>query len=302
MTRPILAVLAATALALCAPARAVSANAPAASGWSDCAIGYSQHLSANSDAGGDTKSGLFSCTRVLASGGRRTFELGALADTPPVGGLLSNQRDTFAMFAGYGEERNWTPDSALIYNVRAGGINGGATTLVRGFIDSVHRWEGKGYSRHGPLSSSARPLVQVSGLHTAALAQLTESGWHYRLSSIESLTAGSAMTAMTLGVQASIQAGGATPVLPTGLPGMGLRTPTGTGAYVGVFSQGTVYDLASEDAGTKRVSFYVKVGGNIQVGQHLSLGIEFTHHLSGRVQQQMQPSYNYVQASIGYRF
>lgn len=307
MNKSILSALAAALLSAAMPAHAGPAG-----GWSDCGIGYAEHLSSKSDAGGDTKTGIVSCTRVTASGVRQTFELGAQADTPPAGrlhlvpgatvsGLPSNQRDTFETFAGYGQEWNRTPSSALAFNIRAGFINGMSTSLVRGFIDDTHRWLGVDDSRHSPLSSAGRPLLQVSGLHTSALLQMG-SGWRAQLSDVESVTVGTALDALTLGLQASIQQGGATPVLPSGLPGMPLRVPTGTGVYAGVFGQSTAYDLASEDAGTVRASAYLKAGANVQLGRHVSLGLEFTHPLSHRVRAQYRASYNYLEVSAGYRF
>ena len=307
MKRTLLSALAAALLSAAIPAHAGSGT-----GWSDCGIGYAEHLSSKSDVGGDTKTGLVSCTRVSASGVRQTFELGAQADTPPAGrqnlvpgatvsGLPSNQRDTFETFAGYGQEWNRSPGSALAFNIRAGVINGMSTSLVRGFIDDTHHWLGVDDSRHSRLSSAGRPLFQVTGLHTSALLQMG-STWRAQLSDVESVTVGTALDALTLGLQASVQHGRATPLLPSGLPGMPLLVPTGTGVYAGVFGQSTAYDLASEDAGTARAFAYLKAGANVQLGRHVSLGLEFTHPLSHRVRAQYRESYNYLEVSAGYRF
>lgn len=282
-----------------------------------CGIDYSQHLSDTSDAGSDVKNGEVSCSWRSGAGTVRSVEIGAEADTPPVGrrnpisldsevqtvsGLPSNQEDTFETFVGYGEEFDSTPGSALLFNLRGGSIDGFSTPIVRGFIDDTHRWEGKGYSRHSPVSSDGRPLLQLSGVHTSELAGTTVSSWRLGLSDVENATVGTSLDALTIGIQASAQASGAVPTLPFGLPGMQLRIPSTSGVYAGVFAQSTLYDIATEHAGTAREYLYAKVGVSFTLGRGLALRIEFTHPLTERVQQQYVAGYNYLEGTLGYRF
>lgn len=285
--------------------------------WTGCGIGYSEHNSAHSDAGSDVKLGEVSCTRTTASGTVQTFELGAQADTPPAGrrnptmvngmrdtvsGYPSNQRDTFETWAGFGEEFDTKPGSAWMFNVRGGSINGFSTTLVRGFIDDTHRWLGVNDSRHSPLSTSGRPLLQVSGTHTSEL--LGEDVRHYRvrLSDVENVSVGSSLDELTVGLQVSAQGTGGAPVLPYGLPGMPMRTASGTSVYAGVYAQSTAYDVATVDAGTAREYLYAQAGVNVALCKHAVLGFEFTHPITNRVRDQYISAYNYLGLSLGVKF
>lgn len=305
------------ALVLALPMLSQSARAADTTpGWSDCSVGYSEHLSSQSDLGGDIKTGQVACARVNDSGVRQTFELGAIANTPPAGrrnvvttggvpqtvsGYPSNQLDTFETYAGFGQEWDRSAGSALMFNVEAGEINGMSTSLVRGFLDDMHRWEGKGYSRHSPLSSSGRPLLQLSGLHTSAFLQAGERVTA-RLSDIESVTAGSSVDALTVGMLASLTTGSNRPVLPSDLPGMGQRTASGTGVYAGVFSQSTAYALPTDSAGTEHEYLYTQAGANAQLGKHLTVGVAFTHSLTSQVHQEIVQPYNYLGMNLGYVF
>ncbi|KVZ93030.1 hypothetical protein [Burkholderia ubonensis] len=313
MNKHSITLLSTAMLALTGGAHAADAGAH----WTACGVGYSQHLSSTSDKGGDVKLGLTSCSRTTATGVVQTFELGALADTPPAGrrnivmeggvpamvtGVPSNQRDTFQTFAGFGAEFDMGLGSAALVNARVGVINGISTSIVRGFIDAEHRWEGSKDSRHSPLSSSSRPLVQLSGTLTSELVGVNLGQTRVGLSEIENITVGTGLDALTVGLQLSAKFSGTAPVLPAGLPGMPLRVASGTNVYAGVFAQGTAYDIASVDAGTKRVSTYAKAGVSLALGKHASLGIEYTHPLSARVQQQYINGYDYIGATLGYRF
>jgi hypothetical protein len=284
--------------------------------WSSCGVGYSEHLSSTSDKGGDIKLGLVSCARTTARS-VQTFELGATADTPPAGrrnivmsggvpemvsGSPSNQRDTFSTFAGFGEEFATAPGGALLYNVRVGVINGFSTDLVRGFIDDTHRWLGVDDSRHSPLTSSTRPLLQLTGERTSELTGLNVGGARVRLSDIENITVGSGLDAVTAGLQVSAQFSGTTPVLPYGLPGMPLRPASGTSLYAGVFAQGTAYDLATQAMGTACVQAYAKAGASLALGKHAVLGAEYTHPLTSRVRDQYIRGYDYYGVSLAVRF
>jgi hypothetical protein len=298
----------------------LSPNARAADvtpGWTDCSVGYSEHMSSLSDLGGDIKTGQAACARVTDSGVRQTFEVGAIADTPPAGrrnivmsggvpqtvsGYPSNQLDTFETYAGFGEEWDRSASSALAFNIEAGEINGLSTDMVRGFLDDMHRWEGKGYSRHSPLSASGRPLIQVSGLHTSAVVEATEGPVTARLSDVESVTAGSSIDALTLGVQGSLTVGSKRAVLPSDLPGMGQRPASGSGLYAGVYSQSTAYGLPTESAGTEHEYLYTQLGGSVQIGRHLTLGAAFTHSLTSQVHQEIIQPYNYLGLNLGYVF
>jgi hypothetical protein len=285
--------------------------------WSSCGADYSEHLSSTSDKGGDTKQGHLSCTRTTAAGTVQTFELGATADTPPAGrrnivmtggapemvtGVPSNQRDTFSTFAGFGEEFATAPGGALLYNVRVGVINGFSTGLVRGFIDDTHRWLGVDDSRHSPLTSSTRPLIQLTGERTSELAGLNFGGARLRISDIENITVGSGLDAVTAGLQASAQFSGSTAVLPSGLPGMPMRPASGTSLYAGIFVQGTAYDLATQQMGTAPVLAYAKAGASLALGKHAVLGAEYTHPLTARVRDQYIRGYDYYGVSLAVRF
>ncbi|WP_157641914.1 hypothetical protein [Burkholderia ubonensis] len=300
-------------LAIAGGAHAANAGAR----WTDCGVGYSEHLSSQSDKGGDVKLGQVSCSRTTARGVIQTFELGAMADTPPAGrrnivmngdvpatisGVPSNQRDTFQTYAGFGEEFATAPGGALLYNVRVGVINGFSTDIVRGFIDQTHRWLGVNDSRHSPLTSSTRPLVQVTGERTSELVGINLGGARIRLSDIENVTVGTSLDAVTAGLQVSAQFSGTKPVLPSGLPGMPYRAASGTSLYAGVFVQGTAYDLATQEMGTARVLAYAKAGASLALGKHAVLAAEYTHPLTSRVQNQYIRGYDYYGVSLAYRF
>jgi hypothetical protein len=308
-------------LSLLAAALAVSiGNAHADEGvgqWTGCGIGYSEHNSKTSDAGSDVKLGEVRCSRTTASGTVQTFELGAQADTPPdgrrnttvtkgipdtVSGYPSDQRDTFETFAGFGEEFDTKPGSAWMFNIRGGSINGFSTTLVRGFIDDTHRWLGVNDSRHSPLSTGGRPLVQLSGTHTSELFGSDVRHYRVRLSDVENVSVGSSLNELTMGLQVSAQSNSAAPILPYGLPGMPMRAAEGTSAYAGVYAQSTAYDVATVDAGTAREYLYAKAGVSVALCKHAVLGFEFTHPLTERVREQYIEGYNYLGFSLGVRF
>ncbi|MBK3780050.1 hypothetical protein G3A43_07255 [Paraburkholderia aspalathi] len=317
MTKFSLSLMAAAVLLSTGGTANAAAEADSSAHWTSCGVGYSEHLSSKSDAGSDVKLGQLSCSRTSAAGVVQTFELGAQADTPPdgrrnttmtggvrdtVSGLPSNQLDTFETFAGFGEEFDTAPGSAMMFNVRGGSINGFSTPLVRGFIDDTHRWEGKGYSRHSPVSTDGRPLVQLSGTHTSELFGADLHHYRVRLSDVENVTVGSALDALNVGLQLSAQTAGTAPVLPSGLPGMPLRLPEGTSVYAGVYAQSTAYDVATVNAGAAREYLYAKAGASVALGNHVVLAVEYTHPLTERVRQQYIDGYDYVGASLGYRF
>ncbi|HIH2745454.1 TPA: hypothetical protein ACYLN4_001138 [Burkholderia lata] len=280
--------------------------------WTGCAIGYSEHNSSKSDAGSDVKTGEISCSRATAGGTILTFELGAQADTPPdgsrnptgatVSGYPSNQRDTFESWAGFGAEFNTKPGTAWIFNIRGGSINGFSTTLVRGFIDDTHRWLNVDDTRHSPVSTSGRPLIQVSGTHTSELIGKDVFHYRMRLSDIENVSLGSGLDELTLGLQVSAQTKDSAPLLPFNLPGMPMRAADGTGAYAGVYAQSTAYDVATLDAGTAREYLYAKAGVNVALCKHAVLGFEFTHPITHRVRDQYIEAYNYLGLSLGVKF
>ncbi|MEX3983632.1 hypothetical protein AB4Y45_32140 [Paraburkholderia sp. EG287A] len=304
-----MSVIAAAVLAL--PAMGAHAEDNTAH-WTGCAIGYSEHNSSKSDAGSDVKTGDVSCTRTTASGTIQTFELGAQADTPPdgsrnltgatVSGYPSNQRDTFESWAGFGEEFDTKPGTAWMFNIRGGAINGFSTTLVRGFIDDTHRWLNVNDSRHSPLSTSGRPLVQLSGTHTSELFGEVVHHYRVRLSDVENVSVGSGLDEVTVGLQVSAQTSTTAPVLPFGLPGMPMRAAAGMSAYGGIYAQSTAYDVATLDAGTAHEYLYAKAGVNVALCKHAVLGFEFTHPVTHRVRDQYIDGYNYLGLSLGVKF
>jgi hypothetical protein len=306
------------AFGLALPALACAeVSPPPSAAWTDCGIAYSQHLSSKSDAGGDVKDDSLACSRSSGNGRIQTFELGMLADTPPNGsrkpvflngqpqlisGRPSDQRDTFEAYAGFGEEFDYRTDALALFNIRAGEINGLAVDGVRGFIDATHRWEGKGYSRHSPLSSEGRPLLQVTALHASTLLGTSSDEQGVSLTHVESITAGTSLDALTVGLMASLHGSLRALPLPTGIPGLALRAPQGNALYAGVFAQPTAYGIATEDAGTAPRYAYAQVGATVTLGKHLAAQLAFTHPLANRVQQQVRDGYNYVSATGVYRF
>ena len=283
--------------------------------WTGCAASYAQHLSARSDAGGDVKDDSFACAR---SSGRQTqtFELGVLADTPPVGarnpvwadghiasvtGHPSNQRDTFAAYVGFGTSYAYGLDAEMGYNVRAGFLNGIATDTVRGFIDAEHRAEGKVFLRHSPLSGAGRPLLQATIFDEAPLLSSEFGFAKAKLSGLAAATVGTLTDSITAGLLATIGRDSDRAPIPQNVPGLPARMSPGPCLYAGVFLQTTVYDLPSEDAGTRPLLAYAKVGGGISLTKKLSAQIEYTRPLTDRVSGQTVRGYGYAGVILGYR-
>ena len=267
----------------------------------DVALRYDSHLSKKSDVGGDFKDG----SLAWQSADGTTWALGFRAASPPSSTTPAGvqQKDTFQVYAAFSERRTLAPDWAAGCDFQVGQLNGFAVSWVRNSIDAVHRWEGIADSRHSPLTTERRTLVQGTGSLGKLLSQGKAGSQEWRLTGVASLTAGTAQVSGTAGLVASLGPVGANNPLPNArLPGV-TDTPTRyLGGYLGLYAQSTAYDLETQYAQRSAVFTYARAGWTVGLGKHGWAKVELSKDLTPRMAHQVTEEYPYLNLQAGLRF
>lgn len=276
----------------------VTSTAHADQGFS---IRYDEHMSKKSDQGGDFKDG----SLAWQPEDGKVWSLGFRAASPPTARTLKGveQKDTFRVYGAVSKRWALSPDTRVAYDLTVGQLNGFAVSMVRDSIDAVHRWEGIDDSRHSPLTTSSRALVQGTASVGTLLATERMGSQEWALTGVGSLNVGTAQVSGTLGVVASLTPAGLRNPLPNArMPGVADQPARNLGGYLGVFLQATGYDLETQYAQRAPAFTYARAGWSLGLTEKTWVQVEFSKDLNHRLQHQVTEAYPYLNLQLGARF
>ena len=259
-------------------------------------------MSGDSDLGGDFKDGSLSWRRPSGS----VYSLGFRAASPPVVENregLRQQKDTFRIYAAASHRRAISPGVHVGYDIEAGYINGVAVDLVRNSIDSVHKWGGVAESRHSPLTSGGKVLLQGTGSIGVLLGKAEMYGTEVSWASVFSVSVGTSHVTGVAGLVAWLShAGGRNPLPNARMPGVADHPVGYPGGFIGAFVQSTAYDIETEYAQRKPLFTYASAGWTIPLGGQAWAKVELSKDMAKRLSNQLVSAYPYASVQLGICF